>query len=195
MFWLSGKPKVKCFESALLSIHRTCALSMRLLALIFCLNISLYAHAQELDSIAIKAIVQQIDNTAELDSTVHDWSQLTGVVTDGGAELISWRNNGEVVKVFKQVGLSFGRITTTIYLQDSEPIMAIETEENFGVDDHGEIDYTSLKVVYQEINFYYKEDPFRSGEYDLDYRSIGKRVLSEQYCTTSELLYPLELIK
>ena len=23
MFWLSGKPKVKCFESALLSIHRT----------------------------------------------------------------------------------------------------------------------------------------------------------------------------
>ena len=168
---------------------------MRLLALIFCLNISLYAHAQELDSIAIKAIVQQIENTAELDSMVHDWSQLTGVVTDGGAELISWRNNGEVVKVIQQVGLSFGRMTTTIYLQDSKPIMAIEIEENFSVDDHGEIDYTSLKVVYQEINFYYKEDPVVSGEYDLDYRSMGKRVLSEQYCTTSELLYPLELIK
>jgi len=49
---------------------------MRLLTLIFCLIISLYAHAQELDTVAIKAIVQQIDNTAELDSTVHDWSQL-----------------------------------------------------------------------------------------------------------------------
>ena len=168
---------------------------MRLLALIFCLIISLFAHAQEQDTVAIKAIVQQIDNTAELDSTVHDWSQLTGVVTDGGAELISWRNNGEVVKVFQQIGLSFGRITTTIYLHDSEPIMAIETEENFGFDDQGEIDYTSLKMVYQEINFYYKEDPPYSGEYDLYNRHIGKRVLSEQYCSSSELLYPLELIK
>ena len=173
----------------------TCALSMRFLTLIFCLIISLSAHAQELDTVAIKAIVQQIDNTAELDSTVHDWSQLTGVVTDGGAELISWRNNGEVVKVFQQVGLSFGRITTTIYLHDSEPIMAIETEENFGFDDQGEIDYTSLKMVYQEINFYYKEDPPYSGEYDLYNRHTGKRVLSEQYCSSSELLHPLELIK
>jgi len=171
------------------------ALSMRLLALIFCSIISLCAHAQELDTVAIKAIVQQIDNTAELDSTVHDWSQLTGVVTDGGAELISWRNNGEVVKVFQQVGLSFGRITTTIYLHDSEPIMAIETEENFGFDDQGEIDYTSLKLVYQETNFYYKEDPPYSGEYDLYNRHTGKRVLSEQYCSSSELLHPLELIK
>ena len=168
---------------------------MRLIALIFCLIISLFTQAQELDSVAIKAIVQHIENTEELDSTFHDWSQLTGVVTDGGAELISWRKNGEVVKVFQQVGLSFGRLTTTIYLQDSNPIMAIETEENFGIDDQGEIDYTSLKVVYQEISFYYKEEPAQSGEYDLDYRRIGKRVHSEQYCTTYELLYPLELIK
>jgi len=29
LFWLSGKPKVKCFESALLSIHRTLRLMPR----------------------------------------------------------------------------------------------------------------------------------------------------------------------
>jgi hypothetical protein len=168
---------------------------MKYLAFVLFLTVSFSSYSQELDSIAIKELVQEINNTQGLDSTYHNWSELTGIHTDGGAELISWRNKGELVKVYQQVGLSFGRLTTIIYLHDDKPIMAIETEENFELDDQGEIDYRVLKVVFQEINYYYKEVPAASGEYDLDYWQVGKRVLSEQYCSSSEFLYPVKLVK
>lgn len=176
-------------------IRGRCALFMYRLPLLFLLSLSFSCYSQELDSVMIKNLVHEIENNRGLDSANHNWSEMTGVYPDGGFEFVTWYNGEELVKVYLQVGLSYGRLTTIIYLDDSKPIMTIETEENFNLNNEGEIDLSRLNLVFREVTFLYKEDPAGSGEYDLEYRTMGKRVFSDPYCSSSELLYPLTLIR
>ena len=61
--------------------------------------------------------VESITSYPALIETEFDWVELTGIVTDGGGILKVWRAGNQIVKVYEEIGLSYGRISTSIYLQ------------------------------------------------------------------------------
>ncbi len=91
-------------------------------------------------------------NLIESDSTLivseFDWNELTGITTDGGGILKVWKNKDQICKVVEEIGLSYGRIRTVIYLDNGNPIKILETEENFGHKD-GELNYNELKEIFR----------------------------------------------
>ncbi len=122
--------------------------------------------------------VNLIESDSTLTESEFDWVELTGIANDGGGILKIWRNKNQICKIVEGLGLSYGRIKTTIYLENDIPIKIIETEENFG-QKNGELNYTELKEV------------FKSAVYIFDWENdeskierIGKRVLSEGNCST-----------
>lgn len=132
--------------------------------------------------------IGQIDHEVraiELDSTLKkiefDWVKLTGITTDGGGILKVWHNDNQIYKIVEEIGLSYGRINTTIYLNNKIPIKIIETEENF---EHkgDKLDYDKLNEIHQLIIYVlnWKND-------SLDIIHLGKRNMSKPKPSISEL--------
>jgi len=140
------------------------------------LAFSVFGQGKNLDQ--LKSKVNLIESDSTLIRNEYDWVELTGIATDGGGILRVWRTNEQIHKIVEEVGLSYGRITTTIYLNKGTPIKIIETEENFG-QKNGELSYKELNEV------------FRANIYVFDWENdeskierTGKRVLSEGTCAT-----------
>lgn len=134
--------------------------------------------SQQLDLNWIKEKVTEIENNKKLKQAVYDLSELTGISTDGGGILKVWQNQNQICKVVEEIGLSYGRVRTVIYLESGTPIKIIETEENFGNKD-GEINYNELNEVFR-ANIYIFDWDNDDGKIE----RIGKRVLSEGSCST-----------
>ncbi len=121
-------------------------------------------------------------NSIESDSTLteleFDWVELTGIATDGGGILKVWHNKSETCKIIEEIGLSYGRIRTTIYLESGLPIKIVETEENFG-HKNGELNYKELNEVFKATIYILNWENDKS-----KIERIGKRVLSEGSCST-----------
>ncbi|WP_452231663.1 hypothetical protein [Lacinutrix sp. MEBiC02595] len=125
--------------------------------------------------------VKSIESDSTLEETEFDWMELTGITTDGGGILKVWRNEKRICKIVEEIGLSYGRIKTIIYLNNGIPIKIIETEENFGFE-NGEINYKELNEVYREtLNIFDWEND------EAEIKRIGKRNLSEASCSMYEL--------
>lgn len=122
--------------------------------------------------------VKSIDSDSTLTETEFDWVKLTGIATDGGGILKVWRNKDQICKVVEEIGLSYGRVRTVIYLESGTPIKIIETEENFE-NKNGKINYNELNEVFR-ANIYI----FNWENDDGKIERIGKRVLSEGSCST-----------
>ncbi len=125
----------------------------------------------------------------ELDSNLQliekDWVKLTGITTDGGGLFKVWKKNEKTVKIVEEIGFSYGRIRTTIYLSNGLPIKVIETEENFGYADD-KINFNELNLVYKEVIYVF--------DWEMDEGEIirkGKRKMSEMNCSTYELVEPI----
>jgi len=125
--------------------------------------------------------VKSIESDSTLEETEFDWVKLTGITTDGGGILKIWRNEKQICKIVEEIGLSYGRIRTIIYLNNGIPIKIIETEENFG-HENGELNYKLLNEVYREAIYVFdwKNDK-------AEIKRIGKRNLSEASCSMYEL--------
>jgi len=93
--------------------------------------------------------VNSIESDSTLEKTEFDWVELTGITTDGGGILKVWRNEKQIYKIVEEIGLSYGRITTTIYMNNRTPIKIIEIEENFEQNNDG-LNYEVLNEVYRE---------------------------------------------
>ena len=139
--------------------------------------IGFLSFAQENETERIEKLVQSIESDSTLSESEFDWVELTGIATDGGGILNVWRKGNQIVKVYEEIGLSYGRISTTIYFQNGKPIKIIETEENFRLTNQG--------VVYNELN-----EVFRAEIYVFDWENdkseikrIGKRNMSEGNCS------------
>ncbi|WP_226789153.1 hypothetical protein [Polaribacter reichenbachii] len=104
--------------------------------------------------------------------------ELTGITTDGGGILKVWRNEKQICKIVEKIGLSYGRITTVIYLNNGIPIKIIETEENFG-HENGELNYEKLNEVFRATIYVFD---WENDESKIE--RTGKRVLSEGSCST-----------
>jgi hypothetical protein len=140
--------------------------------------------------------LDQIDNKVkfiELDSTLvekkFDWVEQTEITTDGGGILKVWRNEKQICKIVEEIGLSYGRIRTVIYLNDGIPIKIIETEENFGRE-NGEINYKELNEVFRAIIYVFDWENDQS-----KIERIGKRVLSDGPCSTFDYEPTIERAK
>lgn len=132
-------------------------------------------------------------NSINSDSTItkleFDWTELTGITTDGGGILKVWQNENQICKIVEEIGLSYGRVKTSIYLQNGIPIKIIETEENFG-HKNGELDYNELKEVFR-ANIYVFDWENDNGKIE----RIGKRILSEGSCSNFDYEPILERAK
>lgn len=122
--------------------------------------------------------VNLIESDSTLTESEFDWVELTGIVTDGDGILTVWRNKNQICKIIEEIGLSYGRIRTTIYLESGLPIKIIETEENFG-QKKGELNYTELNEVFKATIYVFD---WENDESKIE--RIGKRVLSEGNCST-----------
>ena len=126
----------------------------------------------------IEKEVNFIESDSTLTESEFEGNELTGITTDGGRTLKVWRRKKQICKVIEEIGLSYGRIRTTIYLDNENPIKIIETEENFVHKDD--------KLNYNELN-----EVFRATIYVFDWENddgkierTGQRVLSEGSCST-----------
>ena len=143
--------------------------------------IGFLAFGQENNIDRIDNEVNSIESDTTLVETEFDWAELTGITTDGGGILKVWKNEKQICKIVEEIGLSYGRIMTTIYLNNGIPIKIIETEENFGHTNDG-LNYEELNEVYREIIYVFdwKND-------NAKIKRIGKRNMSEASCSMYEL--------
>ena len=148
---------------------------MKIIVIIFTL-IGLTTFGQELSLEQIENEVRLIESDSTLTETEFDWVELTGIVTDGGGILKVWRNENQICKIVQEIGLSYGRIGTTIYLSNGVPIKIIETEQNFERKDNG-LDYGKLNEVFRAVIHAYDWE-----NDDGKIERIGKRVMSEGSC-------------
>ncbi|MDO7174244.1 hypothetical protein [Mariniflexile sp. AS56] len=125
--------------------------------------------------------VNSIESDSTLTETEFDWVELTGIASDGGGILKVWRNEKKICKIVEEIGLSYGRIRTIIYLKNGIPIKIIETEENFEIKDN-ELNYKKLNEVYREIIYVFDWENDSA-----EIKRIGKRKMSEQSCSMYEL--------
>jgi hypothetical protein len=132
-----------------------------------------------------KQIDKKID-LIEADKTLivrkFDINEIYEQTTDGGGEFIIYIQNDKIVKVEQYVGLSFGIISTIIYVNKNRPIAIIEREENFVWNENkSSFDYSKLKEVYHEKI------------YVSNYEAIwvnreGNRNMSDPSCSVDEYL-------
>ena len=140
--------------------------------------IGFFTFGQENKLDRINDEVHSIESDSTLTESEFDWAELTGITTDGGETLNVWRNKSQIFKIVEEIGLSYGRIRTKIYLQSGLPIKIIETEENFGRK-KGELNYTELNEVFKATIYVFD---WENDESKIE--RIGKRVLSEGNCST-----------
>lgn len=143
--------------------------------------IGFLAFGQENNIDRIDNEVKSIDSDTTLVETEFDWAELTGITTDGGGILKVWKNENQICKIVEKIGLSYGRIMTTIYLNNGIPIKIIKTEENFGHTNDG-LNYEELNEVYREIIYVFDWENDNA-----KIKRIGKRNMSEVSCSMYEL--------
>mgnify|MGYP003676888110 CR=1 FL=1 len=126
----------------------------------------------------IESEVNSINSDSTLTKSEFDWAKLTGIKTDGGGILKVWRNRNQIIRIYEEIGLSYGRVSTEIYLDNGEPIKIIETEENFRRSDQG--------MEYDELNQVFKAEVYVI-DWENDKSKIvrtGERNFSEGNCST-----------
>ncbi|WGH75639.1 hypothetical protein P8625_00310 [Tenacibaculum tangerinum] len=143
--------------------------------------IGFLAFGQEHNLDRIENEVKSIESDSTLQKMEFDWVELTGITTDGGGILKVWRNEKQIRKIVEEIGLSYGRIRTIIYLNNGNPIKIIETEENFGRK-NDELNYEELSEVYREIIYVFDWENDNA-----EIKRTGKRNMSEGSCSMYEL--------
>ncbi|GAA0733911.1 hypothetical protein GCM10009430_48480 [Aquimarina litoralis] len=157
---------------------------MRFTLIVFLtLNLTAFSQNKKIDE--INRYITSIDSNSDLKINEYDWSKVTGTHIDKGAILKIWKKNNEIVKIKEEFGASYGRCIRLIYLKNSKPIKAIETEENFEFKNN-EIDYTSLKLQFK-IQVFVTGFNKVIDEYEFDVIKEGKRKLTEYYCDLNEV--------
>ncbi|PHR87937.1 MAG: hypothetical protein COA80_18465 [Leeuwenhoekiella sp.] len=134
--------------------------------------------AQVNETVRIDKLVESIKADSTLTESEFDWVKLTGIATDGGGILKVWRNRNQIVKVYEEIRLSYGRISTEIYLNNGEPIKIIEIEENFSLTNHG-VEYDELNEVFRAVIYLFDWESDKS-----KIERIGERNMSEGNCSS-----------
>lgn len=120
-----------------------------------------------------------------------DASEVYGQTFDGGGLIRIHFDKDHIKKIGQEIGLSFGRVRTTIYFSQGKPIKIIDAEDNFELKpDQSTIDYTKLQEVFKATIYIF------DWETDLNKTMIeGKRNLSEGTCSIFEYEGTIDIAK
>lgn len=111
-----------------------------------------------------------------------DANEVYNQTFDGGGTIKIYSDSDNIFKIEQEIGLSYGRQTTIIYLTNGKPIQIIDREENFKLkDDKTTLDYSKLTQVFEATIYVFNWD---KGDSKVNYK--GKRVLSEGTCSNFE---------
>ncbi|WP_109435456.1 hypothetical protein [Aquimarina sp. AU119] len=149
------------------------------------LLIGMLTFGQEKNLEKINHEVNSIDLNSELTIHEFDWVKLTGIITDGGGILKVWKKNNTIHKILQEIGLSYGRLRTSIYFKNGSPIKVIEIEENFERTNDG-LNFSKLDQTFKQEFFVFD---WEMGEGK--YKKIGKRVMTEGGCSHFESYEPI----
>ena len=134
----------------------------------------------------ISADVKAIDSNSELTIDEFDPTKVYGNAFDGGGEIEIYQLDGQIQKIHEQIGLSFGRITTIIYLENSEPILIIDREENFKRKDDGSFDYSTLNQLFEAQIYVSNGKPIKTDQ-------EGSRVMTDKSTGIDKYLQKIEM--
>jgi hypothetical protein len=149
-----------------------------LIIIIVLLLLGLNGFGQEDSLQIIDDAVLEIDSNKSLILKEFDAIEVYGHAFDGGGVIQIYSDSNSIVKVYEQIGLSYGRVTTIIYFSKGIPIKIIDSEENFAMNEDGTgLDYTKLTTVFKaEIYIFDWENAISKSVL------TGKRNLSEGTC-------------
>ena len=102
------------------------------------------------------------------------------------ARLKIYQLNGQIQKIHEHIGLSFGRITTIIYLENSEPILIIDREENFKRNDNGSFDCSTLDKVFEAQIYVSNGNPIKTNQ-------EGDRVMTDKNTGLNQYRQKIEI--
>ena len=150
--------------------------------LLILLGQAILVHGQSDSLKTIDFEVEKINSNRHLTVKEFDANAAYGQVFDGGGVIKIYLDNNEIKKIEEQIGLSFGRLGTTIYFFKGKPIKIIDREENFKLkSDQATFDYSILDQVFEAIIYIFDWDSDRSHAV-----IKGKRNKSEGTCAIFE---------
>ena len=114
--------------------------------------ISFNAFGQNLTLKKINKEVNRIQTDSTLTITVLNALDKSKETLDGGYVLKVWHQQHDIVKIVAEMGLSYGRVKTTLYLKNNVPMKIIEIEENFSQTSNG-LNYHNLNKVYETTHY------------------------------------------
>ena len=124
----------------------------------------------------IDAKVTAIDNSTELKVFKLNNNQLLdmlgGPVYDNGRELTGYFKNGNIQKIFDEIGLSFGPRRFVYYFDNNKLIYAQEAEEDYFRNQDGGTDYEKPLIKVFNASYF-----FSNGKL-IDQITEGKRVFT-----------------
>lgn len=135
--------------------------------------ISYVSFGQDRQLIQIDTEISTIEANTTLELTEFDPAKRTEIATDGGRILKIWHQKKQIHKIAEEIGLSYGRIRTTVYLKNGIPVKIIETEEHFE-QTHNGLNDQKLTEVYKAERYVFDWKNNKS-----TIKQAGKRVLSE----------------
>ncbi|MDN4167095.1 hypothetical protein QWY31_16410 [Cytophagales bacterium LB-30] len=164
---------------------------MRVLLTIILGGLYFICHGQDERVSRINNVIRQINKNDKLTITEFDANEVYGQVSDGGGIIKVYSDKKEIIKIEQEIGVSFGRLTTIIYVTAGKPIKIIDREEIFKFkDDQTGWDYTKLTKVFEATIYIF--------DWDIDDSKViynGKRVLSEGTCSNFEYEPLLETVQ
>ena len=126
---------------------------MKKLAIIsLLLLVGLNGFGQEDSLKIIDDAVFDIDSNKSLILKEYDATEVYGHSHsfDGGGVIQTYSDANSIVKIYEQIGLSYGSVTTIIYFSNGTPIKIIDSEGNFALKEDGKgLDYTKLNEVFK----------------------------------------------
>ncbi len=139
----------------------------------------------------IDQLTESIDRSSELSKTTFTANEIYQQVTDNGGEVIVLHDGKNIQKITREIGLSWGSLTTSFYFNDDLLMKIEETEKNYRRSDDGSsLDYTNPDQV-----FYWEYYVF---DYNYDQGVInrnGDPVFSEPVCSLYEYEDEIERIR
>lgn len=105
-----------------------------LLTILICL-LSFTVQSQKLTVLEIDSEVSKIDLDPALEHLTFDTNDVYNQATDGGGSLEVWLRGNEIRKISQSIFLSNAQFITTVYLKNDQPIMIVETENNYPYDE------------------------------------------------------------
>ena len=150
--------------------------------ILFCLGFISISLGQLTTITQIEDEVREIEELKNIDIKEFDVNKFYDRIFDGGGIIKVFLRNEEIVKIEEKIGLSYGRITTIIYLKNDIPIQIVDREENFKFkEDQTSLDYSTLNQVFEATVYIFDWDYDKS-----EIVTTGERNLSEGTCSTFE---------